>query len=119
MYTGRLPVGPLKQAIRRRSQSVTVERRDSDDESDYGDGVSYTELPTPRDVYIGARTTERERNAGGERRVERLNAYTLPSTDLRLNDRVRYESAVYEVSAPPVERPADEPVIVEYDLERI
>jgi len=105
--------------IRRNSVPVTVYRRDDADPNQYGQSLSYTELPESRDLLIAGLQEVEQGTMAGEIQSGAVTAYTLPEEDFGVNDRIDHGGSRLEVVASYGLPSDNNPAITRHELEDI
>lgn len=111
--------------VSRNSNPQTVFRRDAGDSSQYGTDITYSELTDPRELMITGFEESRHPTDAGDRQSKRLVAYSGPSVDLQVNDRIEHGTDLdgnpdkFEVIAK-IGRPHEgDPLVYRYEFENV
>jgi len=108
---------PHRRLLRQHVEPVIVRRRDEQDNTAYGEEITYTEVGE-RPLYIEGVSESRQPTAAGEFQSMRMVAFSIPNADIQVNDRFDHGSATYEV-VDKVGIPKDsKPAVVRYELDR-
>jgi hypothetical protein len=110
-------------AIRRRirvyAEPITISRRQADTSEQYGNGPTYSELPSERDIFVAGLEESRQLTDAGERQGLRTVAYTGPNVDLQVNDRFDHGPDTYEVLTKEGRPDEADPVVYRYELNNV
>jgi hypothetical protein len=108
---------PYRRLVRQHTEPITIRRRDEQDNTSYGEQITYSEVGV-RQLYIEGVSESRQPTAAGEFQSMSMIAFSLSDEDIRVNDRFDHGSTEFEV-ADKVGLPDDtDPVVHRYELER-
>lgn len=87
---------PYHRIVQTHGEEVSVRRRDSDTDQQYGSEVTYSSVG-PRFLYIDGLSESEQPTGAGEFQSSMLIAFSLPDEDIQENDRFDHAGYTYEV----------------------
>lgn len=110
-----VPAAAYRKFVDAHGANIDVRRRDDTTSSQYGTGLSYSDLGERRILVAGFEESNQQ-VASGERQTERMTIYAHSETDLEVNDRMTIGSEEYEIVSQEELRKTS-PAVTRYELD--